>query len=161
MYLLKIHNHFGKQEMVPLVEIVRDAWKSEGKWDQFEGGNQILKYEKERTHKKEEGSLGKAPSLGEVGTEIWRGPVGIWQEKQTGASELLTPPTVYVSTRWEKCQCSGGNSKCRCLGHRAGTTLHGHWLKKKWVVPTSRNLDPSQAAACCPLPAAVMVDYGK
>ena len=44
-----------KQERVPLGEIVRDTWKSEGKLDQIEGGNPISKHSKERTVKKEEG----------------------------------------------------------------------------------------------------------
>lgn len=61
--------------MVLLVEIVRFAWKSEGKWNWFEAGNLKPKYEKEkeRTLKKQEGFLGEAQSWEEVGTETWRG----------------------------------------------------------------------------------------
>ena len=72
---LTIYNYFGKQEMVLLVEIVKFTRKSEGKWNWFEAGNLIPKYEKEkeRTLKKQEGILGGAQSWEEVGTEIWRG----------------------------------------------------------------------------------------
>lgn len=74
MYLLKIHNYFGKQEMMPLVDTVRDTWKSEGQWDLFEGGNQIPKYGKERTQKGGRDSRGSS----EVGRGGYRDVKGFW-----------------------------------------------------------------------------------